>query len=99
MTGPFETESEAHQAAVQYTGQPDATVTGQLAEANQAMLLDAIHTAGVQPGDYDRRIIGWLAEQPSATCAVVASLIARASEPGAGAKSPGTEQRPGPARH
>ena len=50
MTGPFETESEAHQAAVQYTGQPDATVTGQLAEANQAMLLDAINTAGVQLG-------------------------------------------------
>lgn len=91
MTGPFETERDAQQAAVQYTGQPDPTVTGQLAEANRAMLLEAINSAGLRLGEYDRRIIGWLAEQPPATCAVVASLIARAAGPVAGGESPGTE--------
>jgi hypothetical protein len=36
---------------------------------------------GVQLGAYDRRIIDWLANYEPATCAVVASLIARAAEP------------------
>jgi hypothetical protein len=56
-------------------------------EGNRAMLLDTINAAGVQLGEYDRRIIDWLAGWETATCAVVASLIARAAEPMPGVDS------------
>jgi hypothetical protein len=84
VTGPLETEREAREAASQYTGLPRASLTGppgQLAEASLAMLLDAVNAAGVQLGTYDRRTLAWLAGYGPATCAVVASLIARAAEP------------------
>lgn len=90
MSGPFETEHEAMEAAIPYPDSPDG---------NRSMLLEALTAAGVQLGEYDRVIINGLAGQPQGTCAVVASLIARAAEPIAGAQSPGAEQQPGPARH
>jgi hypothetical protein len=85
LSGPFATERDAQQAAVQYTGPPGASLTGppgQLAEANRSMLLDAVNAAGVELGDYDRRILDWLAGYEPSTCAVIAALIARAAERG-----------------
>lgn len=48
------------------------------------MLLDTISAAGVQVGAYDVQVLEWLAKQPPATCAMIASLIARAAKPVAG---------------
>lgn len=48
--------------------------------ANLDMLTDAVNAAGVQLGDYDRRILDWLANYEPATCAVIAGLITRAAE-------------------
>jgi hypothetical protein len=77
MTGPFETEQEARDAArlagVQF-------VAGQIRDTNLRMLLDTLNAAGVQLGAYDRRIVEWLAEYEPATCMVIASLIARAAD-------------------
>jgi hypothetical protein len=85
VTGPFETEREAREAAQQYTGPPGASLTGppgQLADANRSMLLDAVNAAGVQLGWYDAHVLNWLANYEPTTCAAIAGLIARAAEPG-----------------
>jgi hypothetical protein len=84
MTGPFETERQARDAATSAAVAADVAVgrPGSIAEANRAMLLDAVNAAGVQLGDYDRRILDWLAGYEPATCAVIAGLVARAAEPG-----------------
>jgi hypothetical protein len=85
VTGPFETEREAREAAQQYTGPPGASLTGppgQLATANLAMLTDAVNAAGLELGTWDWRILNWLAGYEPATCAVIAGLITRAAEPG-----------------
>jgi hypothetical protein len=84
MTGPFETERAAREAATAYAVVADVAAgqASSIAAANRAMLLDAVNAAGVQLGDYDRRILDWLAGYEPATCAVVAGLIARAAEPG-----------------
>jgi hypothetical protein len=82
MSGPFESEHEAGEAAhamqAQYLTNP-AIAPG--AETNRMMLLDTINAAGVQLGEYDREVIGWLAGQEPETCVVIAGLISRASEP------------------
>ncbi len=81
MTGPFQDERQAREAAQQYTGPPGASLTGppgQLADANQAMLLDACNAAGVELGEFDARIVAWLAGWERSTVAVVAGLISRA---------------------
>jgi hypothetical protein len=48
------------------------------------MLLDTISAAGVQVSAYDVQVLEWLAKQPPAACAMIASLTARAAEPVAG---------------
>lgn len=84
MTGPFETERQAREAAQQYPA-------GGAANGNPALsiLMDAVIAAGVQLGSYDRRTLERLAaELDLVTCTVIASLISRAGEP-----RPGGEQR------
>ena len=78
MTGPYQTEREAH-AASWYARQGQF---GAIDAANHAMLIDACAAAGVRTGDYDDRIIEWLARWEPATCAVIAGLIARAHQGG-----------------
>lgn len=82
MTGPFETAQEAREAArtmlATYGADP---AIDRAKPANRAMLLDTLTAAGVELGDYDRTIVDWLAEWEPTTCAVIASLIARAAEP------------------
>ena len=75
--GPFETEREAREAAATASPGLDAL---HLAEGNRDMLLSAVNVAGVQLGEYDRRIVDWLANYEPATCAVIAGLITRAAD-------------------
>ncbi len=81
MNGPYETSTEAHAAAVAAISPLDGwTILSE--EQNRQLLLDACAAAGVEPGEYDRRILGWLAGFEDFTCAVVAGLITRAHEAG-----------------
>ena len=50
-----------------------------LAAGNHQMLTQACAAARVQLGDWDRRILAWLAGWEPSTCAVVAGLIWRAA--------------------
>lgn len=49
-------------------------------DEQHAILLDALHTAGVELGAYDRRIVAWLAHWEWGTVAVIASWIKRAGQ-------------------
>lgn len=71
--GPFETEREVL-GAIGYPGRPYPS-----ADANEFALLDACARAGVQLGEYDRRIITWLSGWEPQTCAVIAGIILRAA--------------------
>lgn len=80
--GPFETDRQARDAAREvYDAFDGAPGPGRMAPANLSMLTDAVNVAGVRLGDYDRRILDWLARtwEPE-TCAVIAGLITRAAE-------------------
>jgi hypothetical protein len=78
VSGPFETEREAREAAAAASPGLGAL---HLPEGNASMLHDGLNAAGVQPGAYDRRIVEWLAGYEPSTCAVIAGLITRAAEP------------------
>jgi hypothetical protein len=80
--GPFETESEARDAALAEV-QPRPGWSILSSGQNFELLTDACDRAGVVLGAYDRRILGWLAGFEDSTCAVVAGLIDRAAEAGA----------------
>ena len=45
-----------------------------------------MRAARVQPGDWDHRVLAWLAGWEPATCAVIAGLICRAAPPRAASK-------------
>jgi len=78
--GPFETERDAREAAITLAG--GQYPSGGIAAANLAALTEAANVAGVELGDYDRQILGWLAGYEPAMCAVIAGLITRAAERG-----------------
>jgi hypothetical protein len=88
MSGPYETERDAQDAAHRWP------VGGTANEnPNLTMLLDALLGTDVALGAYDRRIVEWLAQWEPATCAVVAGLITRAHAAGQDtAGGPGTAQ-------
>jgi hypothetical protein len=77
VSGPFETERQAAEAARGRTlgAIPDTA-------AQLAMLEGACATAGVDLGAYDLRILAWLAGWEPQMCAVVAGLITRANAAG-----------------
>ncbi|MGO9161399.1 MAG: hypothetical protein ACLP7J_11885 [Streptosporangiaceae bacterium] len=79
MTGPYETEREAHHASLWETRGRDAGLD-MLGAANMADLAAAL--SGVELGAYDKRIIAWLAGYEPATVAVVCGLIERARQAG-----------------
>ncbi len=86
--GPYQTEREAAGAADAI----GATAPGvSLAAGNHRMLTQACAAARVQLGDWDRRVLTWLAGWEPATCAVVAGLIWRA----AGAAPPSSPRAAG----
>lgn len=77
--GLFDTEREAIDASRwQQLDQPTKAVET-MREANLAELTEACAAAGVQVGEYDGRILRWLADMEPQMCAVVAGLITRAA--------------------
>jgi hypothetical protein len=84
-SGPFETEREVLESpTVQaiYAELGRTPVPGELTAANLKMLLDAVSIAAVSVGAYDVDVLEWLAGHDPQVCAVIASLITRASEVG-----------------
>jgi hypothetical protein len=84
---PFETEREAHAAALKAGGPPRPGWSILSGDQNRQMLTAACEAAGVDLGAHDARILAWLAGFEDSTCAVIAGLITRAhagrsSEPG-----------------
>lgn len=79
--GPFETERQAHAAAVEAGGplQPGWSILVEAQRRN--VLLAACAGAGVELGAYDARILAWLARWEDSTVAVVAGLVSRAHLP------------------
>jgi hypothetical protein len=80
--GPFATERQARDAARQvYDAFAADPGPGKMAAPNLALLTDAVNVAGVRLGEYDRRILDWLAAswEPT-TCVVIAGLITRAAD-------------------
>ena len=80
--GPYDTEREASQAAISTAGppRPGWSILNEAQRHN--MLLDACEAAGIELGDYDRRILAWLTHWEDATVAVIAGLIGRAAAGG-----------------
>ena len=81
---PFETEREAHAAAVEAGGPPRPGWSILSAAQNRQMLNGACEAAGAELGAYDARILDWLAGFEDAACAVIAGLITRAHQDGGG---------------
>jgi hypothetical protein len=67
-----------------FAASPD---TGRMAPHNLAIIEDACQAAGVKLGDYDRAILTWLSGWEPSTCAVLAAIIRRASQPQPGLDS------------
>jgi hypothetical protein len=80
VTGPYETERQAADAARHIYDSPPGPAWG---EGNHRLLEDACTAAGVQLGAYDHRILLWLAGWEPSACAVIAGIIRRASRPAA----------------
>jgi hypothetical protein len=81
--GPYETEADTRPVTrpVYEAFRVDPGV-GKMAPHNLKLLTDAVAVAGVELGDYDNRILRWLAGWEPATCAVIAGLITRAHAAG-----------------
>ena len=83
--GPIETEREAlglpavRDIFAAFDRDPGV---GKMAPHTHKMLISACVAAGVELGDYDRRILLWLAGFEPQACAVVAGLIGRAHDAG-----------------
>jgi hypothetical protein len=77
--GPYESDREAHRAAIRLGGpaRPGWSILSD--EQNARMLIAACEAAGVRLGSWDLRILSWLAGFEDSTCAVVAGLIIQAS--------------------
>lgn len=74
--GPYQTERQAAAAAsCIYAAAPGIS----LAAGNHRLLEDACTKAQVKLGDWDHRILAWLAGWEPAACAVIAGLITRAA--------------------
>src|SRR6266480_4691016 len=78
MTGPYDTERQAADAARHIYDSPPGT--GAWGDGNHRLMEDACTAAGAQLGAYDHRILLWLAGWEPSTCAVIAGIIRRAGE-------------------
>lgn len=78
--GPFQTEREAHQAAMRLGTSSGGVILS--AAENRDMLIEACRAARVELGAFDRRIITWIAGYEDSSCAVLAGLIERAYRAG-----------------
>ncbi|MFI5080130.1 MAG: hypothetical protein ACHQCE_03595 [Streptosporangiales bacterium] len=80
MSGPFSTEAEARKAALAAAGPPRSGWSILAEDQRRELLMDACADAGVTLGEYDSRILRWVAGWEDATVAVIAGLITRAGE-------------------
>lgn len=83
--GPFQSEAQALGVpAVReaYEAARQSSRRGMMSARNHRMLCKALTDAGVDVGEYDHRIIAWLAGWEPQTCVVIAGLITRASKAG-----------------
>ena len=80
--GPFQTEAEArtHPAVrAVYEAMRASSGRGAMHDGGEAMITAACQAAGIEVGEYDARIVRWLAGFEPQACAVVAGLVARAA--------------------
>jgi hypothetical protein len=78
VSGPYETEQQAHAASLWAThGKAQGM---DMDAANMADL--AAELSGIELGTYDRRIVEWLANWEPSTVAVICGLISRAHAAG-----------------
>jgi hypothetical protein len=76
VSGPYESEQEAHAASLH-------ELQGRKQDMRAMNLADlGAECSGLQLGAYDRRIIEWLADWEPATVAVICGLISRARQAG-----------------
>ena len=97
MTGPFETEREARELpAVRavYDAFSRDPGPGKMIPHCRAILDEACSAAGAGAGDYDDRILAWLAGWGPETCAVIAGLIHRAHLAGLAVNAAALDERP-----
>ena len=73
MTGPYDTERQAH---------ADVAAVGHGKSALRRHLVAACTESGVPLGDFDLQIIDWLADWEPETVQVIAGLIRRAHQAG-----------------
>jgi hypothetical protein len=84
VTGPFETEREAREAALELGGPPRAGWSILSAGQNEQLLVNACRAAGLDLGEFDERVLCWIAGFEDSTCAVIAGIITRAYQAGKG---------------
>ena len=73
MTGPFETERQAEDSVRHILDSRSEPWR----DGNRRLMEDACTAAGVELGAWDHRILLWLANYESSTCAVIAGLMTR----------------------
>lgn len=79
--GPFSSEREAHAAALELGNVTPGEVILS-ATQRRDMLIRACRAARVETGEFDDRIIAWLAQWEDSTVVVVAGLVERAYRAG-----------------
>jgi hypothetical protein len=88
--GPFESDRQAHAAAIAAIP-PEGGRSILSRPQNRRLLEDACTAAGLEIGQFDRRILHWIAEFEDSTCVVIAGLIVRAHEAGKASAMEGAE--------
>lgn len=79
MNGPYDTYRQAADAAHDIIS-PGGGSSILTPEQNRQLIGQALEAAGVTCGQYDDKIIGWLASLEDATCMVIAGLVTRAHQ-------------------
>jgi len=88
--GPYESERQAHAAAIAAIPPEDGRLILR-GPQNRQLLEDACAAAGVELGAFDRRHLDWLAGFEDSGCAVLAGIIRRAHLAGLAAERTGTD--------
>lgn len=77
--GPYATAERAAETVREFYRASQFSPRGTLAKCNRERLLAACESAGVELGEYDRRILDWLAIWEPETIAVIVGLVLRAN--------------------
>ncbi|HMG62820.1 MAG TPA: hypothetical protein VK599_07720 [Streptosporangiaceae bacterium] len=79
--GPYDSERQARAAAHSVVPPEGGRSILRLAQCRELLDL-ACEAAGVETGEYDKRILDWIAGFEDSACMVFAGLVARAYEAG-----------------